>query len=35
MGIFSMGFTSFVWGFLLESMGLRFVRGVLKYVLLV
>ncbi|XP_027203198.2 equilibrative nucleobase transporter 1-like isoform X2 [Dermatophagoides pteronyssinus] len=26
IGIFSMGFTSFAWGFLLESKGLRFVR---------
>lgn len=30
IGVFAMGFTSFIWGFLLESVGLRFVRIVLK-----
>ena len=30
IGIFSMGFTSFIWGFLLETWGLRIVRILLK-----
>lgn len=29
-GVFAMGFTSFVWGFMLEHQGLRFVRFALK-----
>ncbi|KAH7645070.1 hypothetical protein HUG17_0608 [Dermatophagoides farinae] len=33
IGIFSMGFTSFAWGFLLESKGLRFVRMALNFLI--